>query len=365
MPNMGHAGGKVTIDLQALAENYRLIAGQIGKARLAAVVKANAYGLGADRVAPALTAAGCEHYFVALLSEAMALKPHVPADAKIYVLNGLAEGAEAICTDAHIIPVINSLNQAYRWAELATARDQRLAAAIQFDTGMSRLGLPIDALEELANNPDLSSPIEPVLIMSHLACADVPTDPANAEQLANFQRGAGLFPDVPTSLSNSGGAFLDAAFHSDIVRAGVSLYGGAPNMDRPNPMNAVVGLQARVVQIRSVDVGAGVGYGYSYRCDTPSRIATISVGYADGLPRSLSNRGAAWYQGRRLRFVGRVSMDSITLDVTAITDGSLKEGDWVEILGAQQSLDDLANAAGTISYEILTSLGGRYDREYK
>jgi len=360
----GISGGRLRIDLAAIAANYRLIAGRVAPAAVGAVVKANAYGLGAAEVARTLYEAGCRLFFVAHPGEALALRPALPAACRLVVLNGLPPGAEALCAGAAITPVLNSSEQAYRWAKAARHSGERLSAALQVDSGMGRLGMAATELAGLAGDARFRSAVDPVMIMSHLACADAPEHPANAAQLACFKAAAALFPGVPRALANSGGAFLPADFHADIVRAGIALYGGAPNRGDPNPMQPVVGLEARVIQVRTIAAGGAVGYGHSHVCERESRIATIGVGYADGLPRSLGNRGAAWLAGERLPIIGRVSMDSITIDVTALAAGRIEPGDWVELIGPHQSLDRLADDAGTISYEMLTSLGARYDRTH-
>ena len=360
----GLSGGRLRIDLGAIAANYRLIAERVAPAEVGAVVKANAYGLGAIKVAQALCDAGCRLFFVAHLGEALALRPALPAEFRLVVLNGLPPGAEALCAEAAITPVLNSPEQVHRWAEVAQKAGTRLPAVLQLDSGMGRLGIAIEDLAPLAGNAQFHSAIELVMVMSHLACADTPEHPANAAQLACFQTAAALFPGIPRALANSGGAFLPADFHADIVRAGIALYGGAPNQSGLNPMRPVVDLEARVIQIRTIVAGGAVGYGHSHYCERESRIATIGVGYADGLPRSLGNRGAAWHAGARLPIVGRVSMDSITIDVTALPPGGIEAGDWVELIGPHQPVDLLADDAGTISYEMLTSLGARYDRSY-
>jgi alanine racemase len=361
------AGGRLTIDLGALVANWRLLAGRLAPgAACAAVVKADAYGLGALEVGPALEAAGCREFFVAHLSEAYLLLPALSSQARIYVLNGLQPGAERACADAGVTPVLNSLAQAWRWRDLAVALGHPLPAALQVDTGMSRLGLPPADLAPLLADPSFFDHAPLALVMSHLACSDEPDRDSNDAQLAAFEALAARLPPARRSLANSGGIFLGARFDGDLARPGVCLYGAAPNPDRPNPMAPVVRLDARVIQVRDVPAGQGVGYGLAYTRKTPGQIATIAVGYADGWPRSLSNIGAAFYQGVRLPIAGRVSMDSITLDVSVLAEHGLglQLGDEVELLGPHQTLEDVAVQAGTIPYEILTSLGRRYSRTY-
>lgn len=359
------AGGRLTIDLAALCDNYLQIARRVSPARAAAVVKADAYGLGAAHVVPALLATGCRDFFVAHLSEALPIRPMLPADACLYVLNGLMPGTEDIAARNNIVPVLNSLEQATRWHDAAKAAGVPRPAILQFDSGMARLGIQLHEAEALARDESFRAHVPLALVMSHLACADTPDHPANAAQLACFQQQASLFQGVARSFANSAGSFLPPLFHGDVVRAGIALYGGAPNDAPVNPMRPVIQLDARVIQVRSIMAGDGVGYGHDYRAAGETRIATIGVGYADGLLRALSNRGAAWFGGVRLPIAGRVSMDSITLDVTDLPPRTMKPGDWVELIGPHQSLDEIARDAGTISYEILTSLGSRYHRIYR
>ncbi|MGA9659720.1 MAG: alanine racemase [Asticcacaulis sp.] len=357
-------GGYVRVDLNALDGNYRLLCQQAHPHPVAAVVKADAYGLGVEPVSRVLYAAGCRHFFVAHASEAFALRPNLPEDAALYVLNGLLPGSEAFCADQGIIPVLNGLDQVVRWAHIANARFMRLPAVLQIDTGMSRLGISPEDIDTVKATPEVSEAIDICLIMSHLACADTPDNPANARQLAQMRKMADLFPDVPLSFVNSSGLFLPAAFRLGLARPGVALYGGSPNLSLPNPMQAVVSLHVGVIQTRSVKAGTEIGYGGTFVAEKPMRLATIAAGYADGLPRSLSNRGAAWFDGVRLPIVGRVSMDSIIIDISALPEGALSLGSFVELIGPQQSLDAIAADAGTISYEILTSLGRRFHRQY-
>lgn len=363
MPSIDTAGAVLRIDLNALADNYRIIQRQVAPAAVAGVVKANAYGLGAEHVAATLMEAGCRHFFVALLGEAVALKPTLRKGIALFVLNGQQPGAEADCAAIGATPVLNSLDQITRWAAQARRLGRRLPAALQVDSGMSRLGLPPEEIAILADEQERLDGIDVQLLMSHLACADDPDTTFNDEQRRNFDTLTRHFPDVARALDNSGGAFLKRT-HFDLVRAGIALYGGAPQ-GMPNPMRPVVALEARISQLREIPAGAGVGYGLTYRCERPTRIATIPVGYADGWPRHLSNAGSAFIGGIRVLVAGRVSMDSITLDVTDLPDALLYPGAPVELLGPHQTIDDVAADAGTISYEILTQLGQRYCRDYR
>lgn len=359
------APGVLTIDLAALAANYRALQQRLAPARAAAVVKADAYGLGAARVVPALAAAGCRDFFVAQLAEALALKPVLGDDARLFVLNGLQPGAESICADAGIVPALNSLEQVANWSSLAKARGAEFPALLQFDTGMSRLGLSEDEAATLTAEPDRLAGVRLLYLMSHLAAADQPTSVQNADQLAAMRRIAAALPGTELSFANSGGIFLGSDYHGALARPGIALYGGAPFAGDANPMAPVVRLEVRVVQTRTVPAGTKVGYGGSHVTTAERRLATIAAGYADGLPRALSDRGAAFLEGVRLPVVGRVSMDSLTLDVTALPPGALRLGSLVELIGPHQTLEDIAAAADTISYEILTRLGQRYHRIYR
>ena len=359
------APGILTVDLRALVANYRALAARVAPARVAGVVKADAYGLGADRVAPALEAAGCRDFFVAQLSEALALKPRLDAGSRLYVLSGLQPGAESMCARAGIIPVLNSLEQIAAWSRLARAQGVELPALLQFDTGMSRFGLSAPEAATLSAEPARLDGVRLLHVMSHLACADEPGAGLNGEQLAAMRRLSAAFPGVPVSFANSGGVFLGPDYHGALVRPGIALYGGAPTAGAVNPMTQVVRLDVRVVQVRTVPAGARVGYGGAHVTSGERRLATTAAGYADGLPRALSDRGAAYWGATRLPIAGRVSMDSLTLDVTALPPGTLKPGALVEMIGAHQTLDALAADAGTIAYEILTGLGTRYHRVYR
>ncbi|MFC3073721.1 alanine racemase [Shinella pollutisoli] len=356
------ASGILTIDLGALGRNYDALAARLAPARAAAVVKADAYGLGAAKVAETLQARGCRDFFVALFVEAVRLKPALAADARLFVLNGLLPGNEAQAADLGLIPVLNSLEQVKRWSQTASARGRRLPAVLQFDTGMSRLGLPP---EERAAARAAAENLDVLFVMSHLAAADEPDSVQNAGQLAEMRRVVEEFPGIELCFANSGGIFLGRDYHGVLARPGIALYGGAPTGGVANPMEPVVRLDVAVVQTRTVPAGARVGYSGTHVTGAETRLATIAAGYADGLLRSLSGRGAVYCDGVRLPIAGRVSMDSITVDVTALPEGRLTLGSLVEVIGPNQTLDDLAAAAGTISYEILTSLGGRYLRRYR
>ena len=357
------AGGWLTIDLDAVVANWRTLRDRVAPAECAAVVKADAYGLGVDRVAPALAAAGCRSFFVAHLGEGVALRPLLPEGCTIFVLNGIPPGTAGRFAAHRLLPVLNSLAQVAEWRAEAARQERRLEAALQVDTGMSRFGLPLAEVEAAVAAGD-ATPFR--LLMSHLGCADEPDNPANADQLASFHRAAALLPETARSLAASSGIFLGARYHLDMVRPGATLYGVPPNPSRPNPMRPVVRLQARVAQLLSVPAGTWVGYGAGFTTRRPSRIATLGVGYADGFLRSSGNAGAVSRPegGPLLPIVGRISMDSLAIDATDLPDGALQEGSALDLIGPHRPLEDAAGAAGTIGYELLTALGHRYHRRY-
>ena len=356
------AGAILTIDLSVIRENYRRLKARLGGVRCAGVVKANGYGLGAAQVAAALAREGCDIFFVALLAEGIALRKAIGTGPDIYVLNGLPPGSEPEAVAAGLCAAINSGAQLQAWRTVAHDAGRRLPAALQVDSGMSRLGMAPAEVEALAGDSSAFDGIDIRYVMSHLACADEPHHLANEQQRLAFERLRAMLPRAPASLANSSGIFLGPSYHYDLARPGAALYGINPTPGEPNPMLPVVRLQAKVAQTRRVEKGAGIGYGHSYHADAPLSLATISFGYADGwLRRSAS---AAWFAGLRLPFLGRVSMDSIILDISALPPGRLREGDLVELLGPSQSVDDAAGHAGTIGYEILASLGPRFYRHY-
>lgn len=359
----------LTIDLDALRANWGALDRASGNAECAGVIKADAYGLGLAAIARALVAEGCATIFVATLAEARAVRHAHPA-VTIYVLDGLLPGAAPHYAGFDLRPCLSSLAEVREWAAWCDATGRKLRAAVHLDTGMHRLGLPAAEIEQLAGpERELLGHFELALVMSHLACADVPNHPMNAEQLARFQALRARLPPAPASLANSGGVFLGPNYHFDLVRPGIALYGGRAFEDRPNPMRWVVRLQARILQVRDVEAGASIGYGATFSAERPSRVATIACGYADGFLRALSGSsdrpGPVGFIGDYpVPVVGRVSMDLITVDVTDVPDKLAVRGGWVEVLGARTTIDDLTDRAGTIGYELLTRLGRRVHRVY-
>ncbi|WP_036240781.1 alanine racemase [Mesorhizobium sp. STM 4661] len=356
------AGAILTIDLGAIRENYRRLKARLGGARCAGVVKADGYGLGAGQVAAALAKEGCDIFFVALLSEGALLRKALGWRPAIYVLNGIAPGAEGEAEAAGLTAVINSVEQLAAWHAAARRAGRKLPAAIQVDSGMSRLGMAAAEVEAVAGDLQAFDGIDVTLVMSHLACADEPAYPANEQQRLEFERLRKMLPKAPASLANSSGIFLGPRFHYDLARPGAALYGINPTPAEPNPMLPVVRLEARIIQTRNLHSGTGVGYGHAFHVTEPMAAATISLGYGDGWHRRAA--AAAFLDGVRLPFLGRVSMDSIILDISALPPGRLKAGDLVQLIGPSQTVDQAAGHAGTIGYEILTSLGHRFHRRY-
>ena len=363
MPDLAAAGAILDIDLGAVRENYRRLRGRLSGGQCAAVVKADGYGLGAARVAKALIGEGCGIFFVAHAGEGLSLRSAIGRGFDIYVLNGLPPGAEGQAVAAGLVPVCNSVEQLAAWRRTAGAFGRTLHVAVQVDSGMSRLGMTPAEVEVVAADRGSFDGLDLRLVMSHLACADEPKHPANESQRLRFDALRGKLPAAPTSPANSSGIFLGEAYHHDLARPGAALYGVNPTPRLPNPMLPVVRLSAKIIQCRALETGDCVGYGHAFRAMHPMRVATISLGYADGWPRRAIAGG--WFEGVRLPLVGRVSMDSIVLDVSAIAPDRLKAGDLIEMIGPHQSVDDLAAMAGTIGYEILTSLGPRFHRRYE
>ncbi len=349
---------RLTVDLAALAANYRRLRALAPTAEVAAVVKADGYGLGLGPVARALRRAGARRFFVADVEEAHALAALVP-DAAIYVLGGFAPEAADGFDHPRIRPVLNTAAQVRAYAERAGQR--RLPAALQVDTGMTRLGVPIAGLEGLG---DALARLEVEWLVSHLACADAPDAVFSEAQRARFEEARRLLPGVPSSLANSAGMFHGRPFHYDLCRPGIALYGGNPQSGRPNPMAPVVELDAVVLQVHEVEGEAAVGYGATYRAAAGARIATLAIGYADGLLRCTGNRATASLAGVEVPYAGRVSMDLLGLDVTAVPREAACEGARAALIWGDDGVDRLARDAGTIPYEVLVRLGSRVERRY-
>lgn len=375
---------RLVVDLDALARNWLLLKKKLQNgADCAGVVKADAYGLGADAVSRTLFAQGCRHFFVAQWEEALAVQRALANSAKsfpysptagagvivdaptIYMLEGPKGAAETDMIASGFVPVLNSLPDIFYWSAAAAKTGRRLAAVIHLDTGMNRLGLTAAEVASLASDHrDIFKALDIRYVMSHLACADEPAHPMNAAQLSSFHKlTAALGQPLRYSFANSGGIFLGADYHFDLVRPGCALYGINPTGQAQNPMLPVVTFEARILQTRIIDSSGTVGYGASYRVSPPAKCATVSIGYADGYLRSLTGSGHVYVKGEKCPVIGRVSMDSVVIDITQAR-ADIQPGDVVEILGPNRLVDDVAAEAGTIGYEILTGLGRRTPRTY-
>ena len=343
---------RLTVRLDAIAANYRTYCRMTGPCAVAAVVKADGYGLGAAAIAPALAQAGCDSFFVARLAEGVALRRILP-QARIFVLDGAQPDAVPALLSHRLIPALNSLADIAAWGAAASAAGTSLDAVIHVDTGMNRLGLPPDELAILSGESARRlAGLNIVLVMSHLASADEDSK-MNAEQLSRFRQALAMLPPAPASLAASHGAMLGMEYHFDLVRPGVALYGANPQNSAQNLMRTAAVLTAKVLQVRRIDTGDSVGYAATFHAKRPTMLATVALGYADGIPRTLSNKGEAAVHGARAAIVGRVSMDMVTLDVTGL---SVNPGDAVEMLGDTITLGEVARTAGTNEYEILTRL---------
>lgn len=361
-PAAPETGSTLTVDLAAIVENWRTLAGRLLAAECAAVVKANAYGLGLQQVTAALAQAGCKTFFVVDLAEARAVRSRAP-EAAIYVLDGFTPDWGDGFIDINARPVINSSTELAEWDAFVAARSWRGGAALQVDTGMRRLGITPEEAAALAPRAHTENH-GIALLMSHLACAQAPDHPLNARQITQFRELRTLYPGVPASLANSSGIFLGDAAHFDLARPGAALYGVNPTPGQPNPVKSVVELTGRILQLRTIARDDTVGYDATWTAKRPSRIAVVSLGYADGLLRSGSGTdaqpgGAAIVAGKRCPIVGRISMDLVCLDVTDLADGTVHRGDVATLIGGEIGIDEVAAAAGTIGYEILTRLGLR------
>jgi alanine racemase len=351
------------VHLDKVCRNYLFLKKKLKNGTdCAAVVKADAYGLGAVPVARALYDQGCRHFFVAHAGEGMIVREELQEkDALIYVLNGPWGASAEEFLRARLIPVLNTLGDIEYWK----TTDTRRPAIIQIDTGMNRLGLSASDVQTLPARKDWLDALDLRFVMSHLACADAPTHLKNKEQLALFEKlSSSLNRPLRLSLANSAGIFLGPDYHFDMARPGCALYGINPVEGSENPMQGTVTLKSRILQIRDIAQAGTVGYGAGYKISPPAKCATISVGYADGYFRSFTGKGFVHIGSEKCPVIGRVSMDTIVVDITKLKT-PVAEGDFADIIGAQHTVDDAAKEAGTIGYEILTALGKRYQRLYQ
>jgi len=369
----------ITIDLGVVGANWRALKDLVAPAACAAVVKANAYGLGADRVIPALTNAGCEVFFVATVTEAKKTRNLAP-QSTIYVLDGLLPDAAGAMLDCNGWPVLSSLQEAREWGKHASAQgpDISLPCALHVDTGLNRLGFDARDLQALAADMHLLGRLDVKLVMSHMACADEPGHPMNETQRSVFDGLQPLLPSVAASLAASDGLMLGASYHYDLVRPGYALYGGQAVSGQTTPVQPAVQVYARVLQVRDVAPSQTVGYSAAFSPTRPSRVATIAAGYADGIfrhasvstptprdtPETTEPAPCVAIGARTAPLIGRVSMDLITVDVTDFEDQPVERGDWAEIIGPNLTIEEVGTVSGTIGYEVLTRLGQRFHRIY-
>jgi len=358
------AGAILEIDIEGIAANWRSLADRVAPADCAAVVKADAYGLGAARVSAALAKEGCRLFFTATLDEAIALRDVLPAVSEIAVFNGLLPGSSEEFLEYRLIPVLNHPGQIAEWQRIASCR-AGLPAMLHLDTGMARLGLTTREFDSVADRIFEQDAIRWRALISHLACADREAHPLNGTQRDRFAAARGRLGRMTASLAASSGIFLGRDFHFDFVRPGAALYGVNPCPGAPNPMRQIIRLRGRILQVREVDPGQSVGYGATHVMDAPGRLATVAVGYADGWLRSLSNRGSGSLGGKRVPLLGRVSMDLVVFDVSDVDPVFVRPGNFIDLLDGAYGVDAVAADAGTIGYEILTSLGRRYHRAYR
>jgi alanine racemase len=355
---------QLTVRLGSLAANFREALRRSAPAAVAPVIKANAYGMGLAPVAHALVNAGADTFFVARLEEGIAIRELLPRE-RIFVLDGIGDGAASALLSHALTPVLNSLEEIAEWSALARREHRELDAALQIDTGMNRSGLSHQELAEVAGDVRHSlAGINLVLVMSHLARADEPDREMNWDQLARFRAALALLPPAPASFAASAGIELGRDYLFDMVRPGIGIYGGNPIVSRLNPYRTVAVLSGRILQVRAIQEGDTVGYGAGFTATRPSVIATVAAGYADGLMRVIAQRGRAAISGYYVPYAGRISMDLTILDVSNVPEHALKRGTEVEFMGDTVTLEELADAAGTITHEILASIGPRAQRHY-
>lgn len=349
------------VDVSRIVQNYKYLCSSTPNSRCAAVVKADAYGLGVKDIAPSLVSAGCDVFFVATLDEAISLRSYIGAGKDIYVFHGVKSGEEQAFIEYDIRPVINDFYQLEIWAKYSISKAVKLPAIIHIDTGMNRLGVSYDEVDQLHGNEYLDK-IDVQYFMSHLSCITEEGHPLNAEQVERMRRIKNMF-GKPCSLSNSRGVVADNKYHFDLVRPGSMLYGVRGNACHTEIKN-VASLKAKIIQIRELKSDSFVGYGAMSAVKKGERIAVVPVGYADGYQRVLSNNSFGYFGQHKVPLVGRVSMDMVIFNISQIPRDEVNIGDYVEIFGDSQRVDEVADRAGTIGYEILTGLGKRCKRVY-
>ena len=354
------------IDLKSICYNFKKIKKKVSKnCIVAATVKANAYGLGVEQVSKSLIKHKCKDFFVATLMEGVELRSYNKS-VNIYILNGLNTGKCSIYKKYNLTPVLNSIKQIREYETYQSKIKKSMNAIIHFDTGMSRLGLDEDETEKLINNKNkILKKTNIRYIMSHLACGDEPKNKKNNEQLNMFREISKSFKNIKMTLANSAGVLLGKNYHFDMVRPGISIYGGNAQKMQKNTYRNVIKLTSRLIQIRQIKNGSTVGYGATYKARQKMIVGTISLGYADGLNRLFSNNMKCYYKKKKINLIGRVSMDLVTLDLSKFQKKDIQINNRIEIINDQNNINQICTKIGTIPYEILTSLGNRYSRKYK
>lgn len=355
----------LTIDLDAIAANYRYLRSLVDPAICAAVLKADSYGLGVEATAPILYNEGCRHFFVAYTNEAVALKEVLSSfqqKSYIYVLNGpYLKGWQDYYHQHQFIPVLNDIDTLQEWQSYGNEKNLKVPTVLHVDTGMKRLAIPFEDFQTLSQNK--LDHLDICFLMSHLACADEKDHSANAEQLSIIRSIKSQLSYLPISLANSSGIFLDKDYHFNLVRPGIALHGYISNPEFANSLFPAVELQARILQIQDAKTDDYVGYNQTFQARTPLKLATLAIGYADGVPWAISNQGCyVLINGEKAPIVGRISMDLISVDVTNIPDVSV--GDWTTLLNKEITLDHWAKAAKSSNYELLLKLGKRLRKVY-
>ena len=360
------ATSAMVVNLPAIQHNYSLTQAYIKDGcQIAAVVKANCYGLGMSQVAQVLYAQGCRIFCVAFIEEGVKLRQVLPAeDVKIFVFCGVLSKTEDEFINARLIPVLVDRAQVTRWSSAAHLRNQALPAVFHVDTGMTRNGLSFQDIMRISQDPNLIDAFQLEMIISHLASSDEPENPQNEEQRQAFERCLKMLPKTAACLANSNGISLGEAYHYDYVRPGLGLYGYANPYPEVDQLKPCLSVYARIIQVQEVHPGQSVGYNATYKCTTSKRLATLGIGYADGIMRELSNKGHVYLGGFVAPIIGRISMDFMMVDVTDIPESLSHVDAWVSLYPTAQNLREMAYLAGTNPYELLTGQGQRGHRIY-
>jgi alanine racemase len=363
---MRHSQCILEVDLSKICANYKILSNIANNTEVASVVKANSYGLGADKISKALEKEGCANFFVASINEAINLRKYVNSTSNIFVLNGVFYNDVAEFAEHNLVPVLNHLQQVELWVDYTKKLAKKLPCALHLDTGMSRLGMSDSEITILVNKPEILENLRLEYIISHLSSAEEQNNPYNIEQLKRFKRYLQYFPGTKASLSNSSGILLGADYHFNLVRPGAGIYGINPNPAESNIMNNVVKLTAPIIQLQILPINSHVGYNMSFTTNRDTIAATLPIGYADGYSRIFSNRGVVFIAGHIAPIIGRISMDLITIDVTDIPAQEIFLGQMVEIINDYCTINKIASIIGTSGYEILALLHGpRFKRIYK